>query len=515
MTNIDKPVVVRFAPSPTGGLHIGGIRTALFNYLFAKQNGGKFLVRIEDTDQKRFDPAAENHIFDTLEWLGLTPDESPRHNPSMPFRQSERSYKCEIQFLIDNGHAYYAFDTDEELEAARERWNRIGHRGGYNHEIREQMINSLTLPSDSVLEKLSNGTPYVVRFKMPKNETVTFKDGVRGLVTFNTTQLDDKVLMKSNGIPTYHGANVVDDHAMNITHIIRGEEWLSSTPLHIMLYKAFGWDIPEFYHLPLILDQNGKKFSKRTAIKLGISIFALNWTGFDEDSKEVRTLQGYKEMGIEKEAFLNYLVLLGWHPSDNTEIMEIQDMIEQFDITRINSAGAKFDYDKMKSLNAWYVRQLPVDVALAEMTDNFSNPAKTYSDYELGLIVDFAKERAVFRSDLVDTGKLFFGDITDLYDRWGDAVYWNQLVAKWDDTANDIYKQFIHEYATNKDIEWDGDSIKLVLTEITAKMGLKIGKALAPLRLAIAGGFSGPDLMTSCEILGKEETIRRIFYMIR
>jgi glutamyl-tRNA synthetase len=501
-------VVVRFAPSPTGGLHIGGIRTALFNYLFAKQHGGKFLVRIEDTDQKRFDPAAEDHIFDTLEWLGITPDESPRHNPTMPFRQSERNYEAHIQYLVDNGCAYYAFDTDEELDAARVRWEKAGHRNGYNHVVREEMNNSLSLPSDTVRKILLSDTPYVIRFKMPKNETVTFKDGVRGTVSFNTSQLDDKVLMKSNGTPTYHGANVVDDHAMGVTHVIRGEEWLSSTPLHIMLYKAFAWELPEFYHLPLILDQSGKKFSKRSAIKLGVSIFALNWTGYDEVSGEDKTLQGYKEMGIEKEAFLNYLVLLGWHPSDNREILELDDMIELFDITRVNSSGAKFDYDKMKSLNEWHIRQLPVDVVLDEMCVS-KEERNRFTEYELGLIVGFAKERSVFRKDFWDTAKLFFGDLHTLPE-----YSENEVRRKWDDNANAIYKEFLTRYE-DTEIMWDGDSIKQVLNEITSGMGLKVGKSLAPLRLAIAGGLSGPDLMISCEILGKAECIRRINYLIR
>jgi glutamyl-tRNA synthetase len=508
--------------SPTGGAHFGACRTALFNYLFAKQNNGKFLVRIEDTDQKRFDPNSEDHIFNSLEWMGITPDESPRHgNSDVKYRQSERSYTEHIQYLIDNGFAYYAFDSDTELENARATWSERGHRGGYNHEVRKGLNNSLTLPSELVDEMVAEGIPYVVRFKMPVNETVTFNDGVRGEVTFNTSTLDDKVLMKSTGIPTYHGANVVDDYLMGITYVIRGEEWLPSTPLHIMLYKAFGWDVPTFYHLPLILDKNGKKFSKRTAIKEGISIFALDWTGYDDDAKEVKTLQGYKEMGFEPQAFLNYLVLLGWHPTGDTEMLSMQDMIEQFDIDKIVSSGAKFNYDKLKSFNSNWVNLLSTEDTITAMNVEFKGitqagrSIREYTDDELYIIAGMAKERAIFRKDLIDTGKLFFGDFVDLYGK--ETEQWKVIESKWDDTANAIYKEFLSIMVTTseEDIAWDGDSVKQVLTEITGRMGLKVGKALAPLRLAIAGGFNGPDLMTSCEILGKSETLRRINYLIR
>jgi glutamyl-tRNA synthetase len=521
--NKKEQICVRFAPSSTGGLHIGGIRTALFNYIFAKQNNGKFLLRIEDTDQKRFDTNSETHIFDSLEWLGITPDESPYHgNTDIKYRQSEREYKSHIQYLIDNGYAYYAFDTDEELSHARNIWDARKHRGGYNHQVRMGMNNSLVLPTNVVADLLTSDTPYVIRFKMPVNETISFTDGVRGVVSFNTSTLDDKVLMKSNGIPTYHGANVVDDYLMGITHIIRGEEWLPSTPLHILLYKAFGWNIPAFYHLPLILDKKGKKFSKRTAIKEGLSIFALDWTGFDEESQEVKTLQGYKEMGFEPNAFLNYLVLLGWHPTgDKSEILSVEDMIEEFDLDKVISAGAKFDLDKLKSINATWLSLISTEETIAAMEVDFlgtksgGNIIKEYNDDELYVIAGLAKERAVYRKDLIDTGKLFFGDFTELYGRGTEQ--WDIIEAKWDDTANEIYKEFISIMmtASDDDIVWNGDSIKQVLTELTTAKGLKIGKTLAALRLAIAGGYSGPDLMISCEVLGKEEALRRIFYLIK
>lgn len=486
-------LTVRFSPSPTGALHIGSVRTALFNYLLAKQKNGKFLLRIEDTDQKRFDPNSEKHIFESLQWLGIEPDESPIHGiHDIKYRQTEREYQDLIQNLIDNGHAYYAFDTEEELNSARERWKVLEISSGYSTLTRNEMKNSLTIPSDEVKMKIINGDPYVIRFKMPKDRIVKFVDGVRGSVEMNTKELDDKVLMKSNKIPTYHGANVIDDHLMNITDVIRGEEWLTSTPLHILIYEAFGWDIPKFYHLPLILDKDGKKFSKRTALKQGISIFALNWTGYDEDSDEFKTILGFKEIGYEKEALLNYLVLLGWHPTDNKEILSLSDMIEKFDINDINKSGAKFDVDKLNFINSYYVRNLPSDIVLKEVNADMTR----YDCIKLESIVSLIKERAIFRKDFIKTAKIFFSDIENYEDLY--------VI---DDISKNIFGIFIERIDT---IEWTKENIKMLLINITNEKGIKLGKIMPAFRMIITGCKSGPDLMTTCEILGKDIIYKRI-----
>ncbi|MCB0854353.1 MAG: glutamate--tRNA ligase, partial [Bacteroidetes bacterium] len=356
-----KQVSLRFAPSPTGPLHIGGVRTALYNHLFAKQTDARLILRIEDTDRKRFVPGAEEYIIESLKWLGIEFNEGVSFGGDKgPYRQSDRAkegiYKKYVDFLIEKGKAYYAFDTAEELEAMRERLKEEGNPvQQYNHITRGSMKNSLTLPESDWKARISSGEPYVVRMDMYADEEVVFKDIVREEVSFNSNQLDDKVLIKSDGIPTYHLANVVDDHLMEITHVIRGEEWLSSTPLHVLLYRAFGWEdtMPQFVHLPLLLNPNGKgKLSKRTADQLGFPVFPQNWT----DPSSGNFAQGFKEAGYEPDALVNYLALLGWNPGNDEEIMNMDRLVELFSLDRIGKTGAKFDPEKLKWFNENYLR---------------------------------------------------------------------------------------------------------------------------------------------------------------
>ena len=348
---MNKKVRVRFAPSPTGGLHLGGVRTVLFNYLFAKKHGGDFILRIEDTDQTRFVPGAEEYIFQTLEWCGLIPDESPKHGgPHAPYRQSERKdiYRQYAEQLVKAGYAYYAFDTPEELEVMRNDFKTAENPSPqYNQFIREKMRNSLTLGDDEVTRLISEGMPYVIRIKMPSGETVSFTDMIRGEVSFQTDQVDDKVLLKADGMPTYHLAVVVDDYLMKISHAFRGEEWLPSAPVHILLWKYLGWenDMPEWAHLPLILKPDGNgKLSKRDGDRLGFPVFAMDWT----DPKTNETTIGFRERGFLPEAFVNLLAMLGWNDGTDQEIFTISELIEKFSMDRVHKGGAKFDYEKAK-----------------------------------------------------------------------------------------------------------------------------------------------------------------------
>ncbi|HVZ25126.1 MAG TPA: glutamate--tRNA ligase, partial [Sediminibacterium sp.] len=345
---MSRKVRVRFAPSPTGGLHLGGVRTVLFNYLFARQHGGDFIVRIEDTDQTRFVPGAEAYIFETLDWCGLTPDESPLHGgPFAPYRQSERKaqYRAYAESLVEKGYAYYAFDTTDELEQMRSRFKTPENPSPqYNQQLRLQMRNSLTLPAGEVKSLLDAGAPHVIRIKMPESEIVSFTDMIRGAVSFDTAQADDKVLLKADGMPTYHLAVVVDDYLMQISHAFRGEEWLPSAPVHLLLWKYLGWEesMPQWAHLPLILKPDGNgKLSKRDGDRLGFPVFAMDWP--DPKSGELTT--GFKERGFLPQAFVNMLALLGWNDGTDQEIFSLDELVEKFSIDRVHKGGAKFDYE--------------------------------------------------------------------------------------------------------------------------------------------------------------------------
>jgi glutamyl-tRNA synthetase len=352
----NKPVRVRFAPSPTGPLHMGGVRTALYNYLFAKKNNGTFLIRIEDTDQTRFVPGAQDYIMDALAWCGISPTEGPGIGGEYgPYVQSERKhlYQPYAEQLVQEDKAYYAFDTTEELEQVREKAKEMGMPNWqYNHVTRATLRNSITLPKDQVEELLAKGTPYVIRMKMPRNRDIRFEDIIRGWVVVNTNNLDDKVLFKSDGMPTYHLANIVDDYLMKISHVIRGEEWLPSAPLHIMLYEAFGWEAPEFAHLPLLLRPDGNgKLSKRDGDRLGFPVFPTNWT-----TSEGELYSGYREKGYINGAFVNMLAFLGWNPGTTQEIFSLEGLCEAFTLDRVSKSGAKFDPDKTRWFQQQYLR---------------------------------------------------------------------------------------------------------------------------------------------------------------
>lgn len=500
----NKPVRVRFAPSPTGGLHLGGVRTVLFNYLFAKQHGGTFIVRIEDTDQTRFVEGAEQYIFDCLQWCGLTPDESPVNGgPFAPYRQSERKaiYKQYALQLIEKGYAYYAFDTPEELEAKRKQFPNFQ----YNHQTRYQCSNSLTLAPEQVLEKLANNTPYVIRIKMPENETVTCNDLIRGKVEFNTGLSDDKVLLKADGMPTYHLAVVVDDYLMQITHAFRGEEWLPSAPIHILLWQyLFGLDnMPQWAHLPLILKPDGNgKLSKRDGERLGFPVFAMDWT----DPATGNTTKGFKERGFLPEAFVNMLAMLGWNDGSGQEIFSIDALIEKFSIERIHKGGARFDYEKAKWFNHTWIQQLPVQHYAAEVKKYFSDAGITitHNDY-LYRVMELVKERCHLLPDFVEQAGFFFQHPTN--------VDTNAIAAKW----NEAKQQFFVELMRNLELMsiWDAESLENDFKEMAAAHQLKPGELMLPFRIMLVGGKFGPHVFDIAALIGKEATMQRIKHTLK
>lgn len=496
-----KKVRVRFAPSPTGPLHIGGVRTALFNYLFAKKHGGDFILRIEDTDQTRFVEGAEDYVNEALQWLGMHIDEGVTQGGAYaPYKQSERKeiYLGYADRLINDGWAYYAFDTPEELDARREAAEVDKTKFAYDMNTRQGLKNSLTLPKQEVEQLIANGTPYVVRFKMPANEDVTGVDMIRGHIKFNTAILDDKVIFKSDGLPTYHLANVVDDYLMKITHVIRGEEWLPSLPLHIMLYKAFGWeeDRPQFAHLPLILKPTGKgKLSKRDGDKAGFPVFPLEWT-----SPEGETASGYRESGYLPNAVNNLLALLGWNPGTEQEIFTMEQLIESFSIERVNKSGARFDPEKAK----WFNHQYIVKMSDQELATAFA-PILVQKGFDVPMdkvteIVALVKERINFVSDIWDQTSFFFV---------APVEYDPKVVKKcW---KGDV-PAFMADLpaALNVVADWKADAIKTYISSMIEEKGLGFGMVMNALRLSLAGGAFGPDLMTIAQLLGKQESMARI-----
>jgi len=404
---MSAPIRVRFAPSPTGPLHIGGLRTALFNYLFAKKNNGTFILRIEDTDQNRFVPGAEQYIKDALDWCNIPYDEGPgKEGKFGPYKQSERKalYKTYAEELIEKGHAYYSFDTAEELDTLRKSYEAEKKTFIYNWHNRLELNNSLAYTAEETKAKIESGADYVIRFKSPQNETLLLEDDIRGSIKIDTNILDDKVLFKSDGMPTYHLANIVDDHLMEITHVIRGEEWLPSMALHVLLYKAFGWNIPNFAHLSLILKPVGKgKLSKRDGDKLGFPVFPLNWT----DPKTNETSAGYKEAGYYPETVVNFLALLGWNPGTEQEIFSLEELVAAFDLKKANKSGAKFDPEK----NKWFQQQYLQTQTNENLALEFSELLKSKNvstTLPLDVIVGMLKERAIFSNDLWELGKFFF-----------------------------------------------------------------------------------------------------------
>lgn len=496
---MSKQVRVRFAPSPTGPLHIGGVRTALFNYLFAKKHGGTFFLRIEDTDQNRFVSGAEEYILEALAWLGISPDETIGKNEKFgPYRQSERKhlYQNYAEQLITNGWAYYAFDSTEDLDQLRKNTEEQGNTFIYNHTIREKLDNSLTVAADEVAERIANGADYVIRFKTPVNEILELKDIIRGDIKFDSSLLDDKVLFKSDGMPTYHLANIVDDHLMDTTHVIRGEEWLPSLPLHFLLYKAFGWEAPEFAHLPLILKPIGNgKLSKRDGDKLGFPVFPLEWT----DASSGTISSGYREKGFFPEAVVNFLVLLGWNDGTDKELYTLEELVEAFDLSRVHKAGAKFDPEKNKWFNHHYlILQSYEDLAKAFAPFLYIKGIDT--DYTtLVKIVHSLKDRANFVEEFWELGDFFFVAPLE-YDEKA-TKNWKAETPLLMQNVADLLNQI--EDFSSLNIE---TIVKAWMTEFEIGMG----KVMQPLRLSVVGALKGPHLFDIIEIIGKEETIRRI-----
>lgn len=493
-------VRVRFAPSPTGPLHIGGVRTALFNYLFAKKHGGTFYLRIEDTDQTRFVPGAEAYIFEALEWLGIAPDETVGKNEKFgPYRQSERKeiYKQYADQLIDSGWAYYAFDTAERLDAMRKESEANGKTFIYNHAVREHLDTSLVVSREKVAERIASGEHYVIRFKTPVNIVLELKDIIRGEIKFDTNLLDDKVLFKSDGMPTYHLANIVDDHLMETSHVIRGEEWLPSLPLHHLLYKAFGWKAPEFAHLPLILKPIGNgKLSKRDGDKMGFPVFPLEWN----DGSSMTKSDGYRENGFFPEAVINFLALLGWNDGTEQEIFSLEELVQKFDLNRIHKAGAKFDPEKNKWFNHQYL-QKQSNESLAEVFQKEVTKHRKcdFSFVEMTKIVSLIKERAHFVNDFWNLADYFFVAPT----------YYDEKAAKnWKEETPTLMEQVIFEF--NKIEDFTSVTIETQLKNWMASNGIGMGKVMQPLRLSIVGALKGPHLFDIIELIGKAETIKRI-----
>ncbi|MDE7153703.1 MAG: glutamate--tRNA ligase [Muribaculaceae bacterium] len=501
-TKSNRPVRVRFAPSPTGPLHIGGVRTALYNYLFARQNGGTMILRIEDTDSQRFVPGAEDYINEALAWLGITIDEGVREGGSYgPYKQSQRRdiYRQYVKQLLDNSKAYIAFDTPEELEKARAAQPNFQ----YDASTRGQMRNSLTMPREEVDRLIAEGTPYVVRFLIEPGRDVEVNDLIRGKVVINSSILDDKVLYKSaDDLPTYHLANIVDDHLMEVTHVIRGEEWLPSAPLHVLLYEAFGWadTRPEFVHLPLLLKPDGKgKLSKRDGDRLGFPVFPLEW----HDPKSGDISSGYREAGYLPEAVINFLALLGWNPGDDTEIMNMDELIQKFSFSHCSKSGAKFDFEKGKWFNHKYLQELP-DEKLAELfipvlEQHGVNPADFSKEY-ITRAVAMVKGRINFVSDLWDHAKFFFV-APDSYEP-------KAVKKRWSAETPALMQQLIGVLEGLEDFS-SAAAEPVVLGWITDN-GYHMGNVMNAFRLTVVGECKGPHMFDITELMGKEETVRRI-----
>ncbi|MES2240824.1 MAG: glutamate--tRNA ligase [Bacteroidota bacterium] len=494
---MSNPIRVRFAPSPTGPLHIGGVRTALFNYLFAKKNGGTFFLRIEDTDQNRFVPGAEAYIMEALEWLGIAPDETIGKNEKFgPYRQSERKhiYATYADQLINSGWAYYAFDTAEALDAHRKDHEEKGKTFIYNHHNREKLDTSLVISAEETAQRIANGEAYVIRFKTPVDEILHLKDIIRGHVKFETNLLDDKVLFKSDGMPTYHLANIVDDHLMETTHVIRGEEWLPSMPLHVLLYHAFGWAAPEFAHLPLILKPVGNgKLSKRDGDKLGFPVFPLEW------KTEEGISSGYRENGFFPEAVVNFLALLGWNDGTDKELFSLEELVEAFDLNRVHKSGAKFDPEK----NKWFNHQYLINKSDSALAKDFT-PILASKGFSTSLemttkIVSSIKERANFVTDFWDLSDFFFVAPT---------AYDEKAKKNWKEETPALMQELIS--VVEEITDFTSVNIETIVKDWLTKNEIGMGKVMQPFRLSLVGALKGPHLFDIVEIIGKEETISRI-----
>ncbi|WP_308005706.1 glutamate--tRNA ligase [uncultured Chryseobacterium sp.] len=493
---MDK-VRVRFAPSPTGPLHLGGVRTALYDYLFAKNQGGEFVLRIEDTDTARYVEGAEEYIEEALEWCGIIADESPKKGGKFaPYRQSERRhiYDKYTEQILKTDYAYIAFDTAEELDAIRAEYEARGDVFSYDNKSRNRLRNSIALSEEEVQKLLDEKTPYVVRFKMPIDRTLNLVDIIRGNSSVNTNTLDDKVLVKNDGMPTYHFANIIDDHEMEISHVIRGEEWLPSLGLHTLLYEAMGWEAPQFAHLSLILKPEGKgKLSKRDGDKFGFPVFPLNFT----DPATGNVSKGYRESGYLPEAFINMVALLGWSPADDKEILSLDEMAKEFDLNKVHKAGARFSKEKAEWFNHQYIQKTSDDELLNILKNSDLN--LTLSDDKLLKVIKLMKERATFPKDIYENGKFFFEAPTS-YDEKASKKAWN------DETS-----AILGELASNLEgADFNAENLKQTVHDFAENKGLGMGKVMMPLRLSLVGELKGPDVPDIMELLGKEETISRI-----
>ncbi|CAM1345742.1 glutamate--tRNA ligase [Tenacibaculum crassostreae] len=495
-------VRVRFAPSPTGPLHMGGVRTALFNYLFAKKYNGTFVLRIEDTDQTRYVANAEQYIIDSLEWCNIPFDEGPGKNEKFgPYRQSERKdlYKQYADQLIENGWAYYAFDTAEDLDAHRKDHEEKGKTFIYNWHNREKgrLVNSLVLSKEEVEAKINAGEKYVVRFKTPQDETLILQDEIRGTIKVETNTLDDKVLFKSDGMPTYHLANIVDDHLMEISHVIRGEEWLPSLPLHELLYRAFGWQAPKFAHLPLILKPVGKgKLSKRDGDKLGFPVFPLEYT--NEETGDVS--RGYKEDGYFADAFINMLAFLGWNPGTEQEMFSLEELVEAFDLSRVSKSGAKFSPDKTKWFNQQYLQLKSENELAALYTSILKEKGIIAEEAYIQKVVGLIKERATFVADFWELSNFFFEN-PSTYDE-------KAAKKQWKPETGALMQELVEVISNIEDFSIE-NSQNEIKGWITSKE-IGFGKVMQPLRLSLVGKLAGPDLFEIMTMIGKETTITRI-----
>ena len=504
---MSQQVRVRFAPSPTGPLHMGGVRTALYNYLFARNHGGKMILRIEDTDSQRFVPGAEEYIIESLRWCGIEIDEGVGvGGPHAPYRQSERReiyLKYALQ-LVEAGWAYYAFDTAAELDALRKECESRGETFAYNYTVREKLPTSLSLSAEEVRERIDRGDQWVIRFKMPVDETVEMDDLIRGHVKVNTSTLDDKVLYKSvDALPTYHLANIVDDHLMEISHVIRGEEWLPSLPLHYLLYRAFGWESsrPQFAHLPLLLKPTGGgKLSKRDGDKMGFPVFPLFW----RSPSTGETARGYREDGYFPEAFVNMLALLGWNPGTEQEIFSMQELIDAFSLDRVSKSGARFQPDKAKWFNAQYMHR-KCDAELAALFQPILREhGVEVSDEIAGRAAGIMKERATFITDLWDLTSYFFIAPHE-YDEKQVKKYWKG--------DNPAHLAEVREVLASID-DFSLENTERVVNAWIAEKGYGMGQVMNTLRLALVGAGKGPGMYDVTSFLGKEETLRRIDYLL-
>ncbi|MEL6655274.1 MAG: glutamate--tRNA ligase [Bacteroidota bacterium] len=496
-------VRVRFAPSPTGALHIGGVRTALYNYLLARQTGGQFILRIEDTDQTRYVPGAEDYIKEALEWCGLQPDEGSGYGGEYgPYRQSERKalYQKYAQELVDKAEAYYAFDTSDELNARREAEKEAGnHSFRYGSANRASMRNSESLPEAEVADLLANNAPYTIRLKVPQDEIITIHDQVRGEVQFQSNELDDKILLKTDGMPTYHLANIVDDHLMEITDVIRGEEWLPSTAHHVLLYRAFGWEdtMPNFAHLPLILKPTGKgKLSKRDGAKLGIPVFPLKWDGATpEDS-----FTGFREFGFDPRAVLNFLAFLGWNPGTEQEMFSLDELVSAFSIEKIGKAGARFDFDKAKWFNQQYIINTPNEDLLPTVKALLAEKGVDQDDEFLLTFIGLMKERVVFYGEFWDNGSYFFETPSSLDEK--------NIRKKWKPEKQPLFEGLRDQLAA-LDLP-DEATVESTVKAFMEANELGFGAVLPILRLGVAGTMKGPSIFAVMALLGMETVAKRL-----